>query len=56
MTTFLTFQTAAMSMGGKAKVVEPAKNPTVQGYHQKKYKVFLKMLADQRSYEDIMTS
>lgn len=49
---FPDLQSAMMAMGGKANVVTP--NPNSVEFHNKKYKVFLKMLEDQRSYENIM--
>lgn len=49
---FPDLQSAMMAMGGKANIITP--NPNSVEYHKKKYDVFLKMLADQRSYESIM--
>lgn len=49
---FPDLQSAMMAMGGNANIVTP--NPNCVEYHKKKYDVFLKMLADQRSYENIM--
>lgn len=39
-------------MGGQAEVIFP--NREVVDYHEKKYKVFQKMLSDQKSYRTIM--
>lgn len=49
---FPDLQSAMMAMGGRADVVTPNSNSVE--YHKKKYEVFLKMLEDQRSYENIM--
>jgi FGGY-family pentulose kinase len=44
--------TAIKSMGGQGKVVNP--DPAVVDYHNKKYKVFLKMYDHQIQYKNIM--
>lgn len=41
-------------MGGRAKVIQP--KPECVKYHENKYRVFLKMMNDQRSYKAIMDS
>lgn len=46
------FQSASKGMGGRAKVIQP--KPDCVKYHQLKYRVFLKMMADQKSYKSIM--
>lgn len=43
---------ASKAMGGSGTVINP--NPDAVKYHERKYKVFLKMLDDQKSYSDIM--
>lgn len=43
---------ACKKMAGKAKVIYP--NADIHSYHNKKYKVFLKMIDDQRKYQEIM--
>ncbi|XP_072378786.1 FGGY carbohydrate kinase domain-containing protein [Diabrotica undecimpunctata] len=45
---------AIQSMGGEGKVVEP--NKELVEYHNKKYKVFLKMYEDQVAYRNTMNS
>lgn len=45
---------AIQSMGGQGKVVIPDKH--IVEYHNKKYKVFLKMYEDQEQYKRIMKS
>ncbi|GLH03762.1 uncharacterized protein GBIM_09616 [Gryllus bimaculatus] len=49
---FSNIQAAIVGMGGKANVVQP--NPEDHRYHKKKYKVFLKMVEDQKTYKEIM--
>lgn len=49
---FKDVKAAVKAMGGRGKAVLPQKD--VLEYHEKKYRVFLKMLEDQRKYEDIM--
>lgn len=46
------FQDAAKKMSGDAAFVAP--NPKSFNFFEKKYKVFLKMLADQLEYRQIM--
>ncbi|XP_064624599.1 FGGY carbohydrate kinase domain-containing protein-like [Lineus longissimus] len=47
-----TIEDAMKSMCGNGEMVKP--DMTVQEFHNKKYKVFLKMLSDQQSYQQIM--
>ncbi|KXJ77941.1 hypothetical protein RP20_CCG006042 [Aedes albopictus] len=49
-------KTAATEMGGTAEVVKPDMSDGNRDYHERKYRVFLKMVDDQRSYEKLMTS
>ncbi|EAT41239.1 AAEL007088-PA [Aedes aegypti] len=49
-------KTAATEMGGTAEVVKPDMSDANRDYHERKYRVFLKMVEDQRSYEKLMTS
>ncbi|XP_049858040.1 FGGY carbohydrate kinase domain-containing protein isoform X1 [Schistocerca gregaria] len=45
--------TAAKAMSGPAEVLKP--RDLEHRYHQRKYKVFLKMLEDQRAYKEVMS-
>lgn len=45
-------QSAAKEMGSKSQVVWP--KPENSEFYNKKYKVFRKMIADQKSYKEIM--
>jgi len=47
-----TLEESAQAMGGKARFVQP--NPLSFVFHERKYKVFLKMLNDQLEYQRIM--
>ena len=47
-------QAAIENMGGTADVIHP--NKQVKSFHDKKYKVFLKMFQDQIYYRNIMNS
>lgn len=49
---FPNMETAINVMGGKGDIVYPNKNDL--DYHEKKYRVFLKMYEDQLCYNDIM--
>lgn len=49
---FKNMEEAIRSMGGKGRVVRP--NDDVVEYHNKKYKVFLKMYDHQLEYRKIM--
>ncbi|GJQ84026.1 hypothetical protein Trydic_g10491 [Trypoxylus dichotomus] len=49
---FKDMETAIKSMGGSGKVVYPDQH--VQTYHERKYRVFLKMVEDQHEYRKIM--
>lgn len=51
---FNNVQAAIENMGGSADVVRPDVNTRL--YHDKKYKVFLKMFQDQLKYRAIMNS
>jgi FGGY-family pentulose kinase len=51
--TFPDVQTAVKAMGGDANIVSPRDEE--HRYHQKKYKVFLKMVEHQREYRAIMS-
>ncbi|CAH0692211.1 unnamed protein product [Chilo suppressalis] len=44
---------AIEKMGGTAEVIQP--NHNIKGYHDKKYKVFLKMFQDQLKYKSLMS-
>lgn len=43
---------AVKAMAGKAHMISP--NPELKSFHDRKYRVFLKMLDDQLAYRDIM--
>lgn len=49
---FKDVKTAVITMGGSGRVVKP--NETVLLYHDRKYKVFLEMLENQKKYKEIM--
>lgn len=49
---FSDVKTAIQSMGGMADVVLP--NQDIKSFHDKKYKVFLRMFQDQLHYRNIM--
>lgn len=49
-------QTAAIEMGGTAEIVKPDMSDGNRDYHERKYRVFMKMVDDQRSYEKLMTN
>ncbi|ESO94473.1 hypothetical protein LOTGIDRAFT_206429 [Lottia gigantea] len=51
---YSSIQDAMEKMGGMGTVIFPDSN--LKQYHDKKYKVFLKMLMDQREYRNIMAS
>lgn len=52
--TFTDIQSAMQAMGGKGEVIHPRKEDVI--FHEKKYKVFLRMVQDQRVYQEIMTT
>lgn len=49
-----TLEEASTAMGGTGTILKPKK--VAVDYHNRKYKVFLKMLSDQCAYKDIMNS
>lgn len=49
---FKDVKTAVTTMGGHGRVVQP--NKATLGYHERKYKVFLEMLQNQRKYKEMM--
>lgn len=49
---FCDMEVACNAMAGKAKVVLP--NAELKEYHEKKYKVFLQMIQNQKEYDKIM--
>lgn len=49
---FKDVKTAVTTMGGNGKVVTP--NEATLYYHDRKYKVFLEMLEDQKKYKELM--
>ncbi|XP_047021622.1 FGGY carbohydrate kinase domain-containing protein [Helicoverpa zea] len=51
---FQNVQDAVENMGGTADVIQPV--PSTKGYHDKKYRVFLRMFQDQLKYKTIMSS
>ncbi|PZC84646.1 FGGY carbohydrate kinase domain-containing protein [Helicoverpa armigera] len=51
---FQNVQDAVANMGGTADVIQPV--PSTKGYHDKKYRVFLRMFQDQLKYKTIMSS
>lgn len=51
---FNSMQEAIQTMGGIADVFEP--NMESKNYHEKKYRVFLRMFQDQLKYRTIMNS
>lgn len=50
---FKDVKTAITAMGGSGTVINP--DEKTQLYHDKKYKVFLEMLEDQKKYREIMS-
>lgn len=48
----LSFQATSKEMGGTGVLLKPKKSTT--DYHNRKYRVFLQMLEDQRNYKQIM--
>ncbi|XP_062543115.1 FGGY carbohydrate kinase domain-containing protein [Armigeres subalbatus] len=53
---FADLKTAATEMGGTAEVVKPDMSDDNRDYHERKYRVFLKMVDDQRTYEKLMNN
>lgn len=51
---FTDIQSAMKAMGGRGVAIHPTKEDI--RFHEKKYKVFLRMVQDQKAYEEIMTS
>lgn len=49
---FHNIDNAIFNMAGNAKIIEP--DNKIKQYHEKKYKVFLKMVQDQKDYQKIM--
>lgn len=49
---YATLQQATQAMAGRADIV--AADTATKRYHDRKYAVFLRMLADQRAYVDMM--
>ncbi|XP_049867474.1 FGGY carbohydrate kinase domain-containing protein [Pectinophora gossypiella] len=49
---FKSIQDAIHNMGGNADVIKP--NPNIKSFHDKKYRVFLRMFQDQMKYRTIM--
>ncbi|XP_058462179.1 FGGY carbohydrate kinase domain-containing protein [Malaya genurostris] len=45
---------AASEMGGTAEIVKPDMSDDNRDYHERKYRVFLRMVDDQKAYEKIM--
>lgn len=50
---FNNIQDAVQNMGGTAEVIKP--NPNTKSFHDKKYRVFLRMFQDQLKYRTIMS-
>lgn len=50
---FAHIQEAMFAMGGNGTVAMP--HHSEHKYHEKKYQVYKRMLADQKSYKEIMT-
>lgn len=48
-------KTAASEMAGTAEIIKPDMSDANRDYHERKYRVFLKMVQDQRAYEKIMS-
>uniref|UniRef100_A0A1Q3FKT1 FGGY carbohydrate kinase domain-containing protein n=1 Tax=Culex tarsalis TaxID=7177 RepID=A0A1Q3FKT1_CULTA len=48
-------KTAAAEMAGPAEIVKPDLSDENRDYHERKYRVFLRMVGDQRAYQQIMT-
>ncbi|XP_034241342.1 FGGY carbohydrate kinase domain-containing protein [Thrips palmi] len=53
---YFTVGEAMISMGGSADVVTPNKQVVESRFHDKKFKIFLKMVQHQREYKSIMDS
>jgi len=53
---FASLHDAVDAMGGAGLDVQPTSNGPDKRFHQAKYRVFLKMLKDQKEYERIMSS
>ncbi|XP_053684239.1 FGGY carbohydrate kinase domain-containing protein [Sabethes cyaneus] len=51
---YLDLETAAVGMGGQAEIVKPDMSDNNREYHERKYRVFLRMVDDQRAYQCIM--
>lgn len=51
---FNNVQDAIENMGGTADVIQP--NASTKPYHDKKYRIFLRMFQDQLKYKNIMSS
>lgn len=51
---FLNIEEAIQKMGGSADIIEP--NKKTKTFHDKKYRVFLRMFQDQLKYKAIMNS
>nr|XP_021180847.2 FGGY carbohydrate kinase domain-containing protein [Helicoverpa armigera] len=51
---FQNVQDAVENMGGSADVIQPV--PSTKVYHDKKYRVFLRMFQDQLKYKTVMSS
>ncbi|XP_058832044.1 FGGY carbohydrate kinase domain-containing protein [Topomyia yanbarensis] len=51
---YMDLKTAAEEMGGAAEIVKPDMSDRNRDYHERKYRVFLRMVDDQRAYEKIM--
>lgn len=47
-------QFASRCMGGGGLLIKPKISQQIKNYHDCKYKVFMKMLSDQREYREIM--
>lgn len=47
-------KTAAAEMAGPAEIVKPDLSDENRDYHERKYRVFLRMVGDQRAYQQIM--
>lgn len=48
-------QTTAHEMSGTAEVIAPDTSDENRDYHNRKYRVFLRMVDDQRAYSNIMS-
>lgn len=51
---FNNVEEAIYKMGGSAEIIKP--NKTTKAFHEKKYRVFLRMFQDQLKYKTIMTT